>query len=231
MTDVYVVAARHAWNRRVYEDRLAVLPGRWVLIDDPAELTASRLATLQPRYVFLLHWSWRVPQDIVAAHECIGFHMTDLPYGRGGSPLQNLILRGHRETSVTAFRLGEELDAGPIYAKAPLSLDGRAGDIYARASGVAADLIRRIVESRPEPVPQHGEVVTFARRAPEDSRVPEQATPEQLYDFIRMLDAEGYPHAFIEAGGWRCEFVDAALDGQSVLAKACLSPAGGGKQS
>ncbi len=29
--------------------------------------------------------------------ECVCFHMTDVPYGRGGSPLQNLIIREPQE--------------------------------------------------------------------------------------------------------------------------------------
>ena len=43
--------------------------------------------------------------------------MTDLPYGRGGSPLQNLIINGHKETMMSALRCVQELDAGPIYLK------------------------------------------------------------------------------------------------------------------
>ncbi len=37
-------------------------------------------------------------------------HMTDVPYGRGGSPLQNLIARGHTSTKLTAMRMTAEVD-------------------------------------------------------------------------------------------------------------------------
>ena len=47
--------------------------------------------------------------------------MTDLPYGRGGSPLQNLIVRGHKHTMISAIKCVKELDAGPIYLKKPLT--------------------------------------------------------------------------------------------------------------
>ena len=43
--------------------------------------------------------------------------MTDLPYGRGGSPLQNLILKGKKTTKITAFKMIDKIDAGPIYLK------------------------------------------------------------------------------------------------------------------
>ena len=52
------------------------------------------LKKITPRYIFFLHWDWRVPHVIWQQHECVCFHMTDVPYGRGGSPLQNLILEG-----------------------------------------------------------------------------------------------------------------------------------------
>ena len=227
----YVVAAVHAWNRRIFEEVLVRNAGEWTLIDQPADLTAARLADLNPRYVFLLHWSWKVPAEIVERYECIGFHMTDLPYGRGGSPLQNLILRGHRETKLTAFRVIDEMDAGPVYLKAPLALDGSAEEIYIRASMLAADLIGQILERRPVPAAQQGEPVVFRRRSPEDSRLPESAGPQQLYDFIRMLDADGYPRAFLESGTWRCEFLRASLDGELVRAEARLSPIRGSRQS
>ncbi|MFM7827709.1 MAG: methionyl-tRNA formyltransferase, partial [Acidimicrobiaceae bacterium] len=40
----------------------------------------------------------------------------------------------------------------------------------------------------------------------------------ELYDFIRMLDAEGYPHAFINAGEFKVEFRNARLLNGRVIA-------------
>lgn len=65
-----------------------------------------------------------VPEAVLIAAECVCFHMTDVPYGRGGSPLQNLIVRKHKKTKLTALKMTEEIDAGPVYCKRELSLDG-----------------------------------------------------------------------------------------------------------
>ena len=54
---------------------------------------------------FFVHWSRRVPDHWLPRYECACFHMTDVPFGRGGSPLQNLIERGHRETQLSASRM------------------------------------------------------------------------------------------------------------------------------
>lgn len=207
---VYVVAGTRSWSRRVFEERLAPLPGRWHFAARPGELGAARLAELGPRYVFLLHWSERVPEAIYGRYECIGFHMADLPFGRGGSPLQNLIARGHTATVLSALRLVGELDAGPVYLKEPLSLAGTAEHVLIRATELASAMIGRIIRERPAPRPQEGEAVVFRRRKPADSRIGRFDSLDALYDHIRMLDGEGYPPAFLEHEGLRLELRRAA---------------------
>jgi methionyl-tRNA formyltransferase len=203
---VYLVAGCKPWNQRVFAERLRDQPGDWRFVGSRDELTVERVAELRPRYIFFLHWSWMVPAEILAAAECVCFHMTDVPYGRGGSPLQNLIARGHRETKLTALRMTAELDAGPVYLKAPLSLEGGAEEIYIRAAELSAELAATIARLCPEPQPQAGEPVVFKRRRPEESRMPALPDLPALHDFIRMLDADGYPRAYLEHAGFRYEF-------------------------
>ena len=42
------------------------------------------------------------------------------------------------------------------------------------------------------------------------SEIPELKSLDSLYDFIRMLDGEGYPRAFLIHDGFRYEFSRAA---------------------
>ncbi len=95
----------------------------WHFADNVEELENLN-AVHDYRYIFFLHWSEKVPNQLLYEHECVCFHMTDVPYGRGGSPLQNLIERGHRETTLSALRMTEQFDAGPVYLKKALSLKG-----------------------------------------------------------------------------------------------------------
>ena len=217
MSLTYIVLGSKSWNRRVFEERIRRLPGNWHFICDPKELEVKRVRELAPAALFFLHWSWKVPPELVRDFECICFHMTDVPYGRGGSPLQNLIERGHTETKLTALRMTETFDAGPVYLKAPLSLAGTADEILMRASALSAVMIEAILRERPEPRPHVGEPVVFKRRKPEDSQIPSTESVETLHDFIRMLDGEGYPAAFLVHNGYRYEFTRAALrDGRIV---------------
>ena len=53
------------------------------LMHSKEELTETVLRELKPDFVFFLHWSFIIPKEIFEQFECIVFHMTDLPYGRG----------------------------------------------------------------------------------------------------------------------------------------------------
>jgi methionyl-tRNA formyltransferase len=224
----YAVATVKPWNVTAYHRHAPSLPGRWQLIDRPEDLSAERLLAMRPRYLFFPHWSWKVPAEILEAVECVCFHMTDVPYGRGGSPLQNLIARGHTATMLTALRMTAEMDGGPVYLKRPLDLSGRAQEIFARAADLTFAMIAEMVAGEPEPVAQAGEVTVFRRRRPEQSRLPEAADLAGLYDHIRMLDAETYPQAFLESGHLRLTFSHAELGEGTLTARVTISRKGAG---
>jgi methionyl-tRNA formyltransferase len=175
------------------------------------DLILGKLEQLHPEFIFFPHWSWLIPEEIHSRFECVIFHMTDLPYGRGGSPLQNLIVRGHKETKLTALRCEKGLDTGPVYLKRPLVLTGTAEEILQRASALMEEMIIEIVLNHPVPTPQQGEPVVFKRRSPEDGNLAPLVELEQVYDYIRMLDAEGYPRAFLDTEHFHLEFSEANL--------------------
>ncbi|MDW2402508.1 hypothetical protein R7042_09880 [Vibrio sp. 1262-1] len=213
----YIVATVKDWNIERFNNITAGLPGNWHLITEKNELTVHRLREISPRYVFFPHWSWIVPEDVLTEFECVCFHMADVPYGRGGSPLQNLIIRGHKDTKLSALRMTNELDAGPVYMKQPLSLEGAAKDIFLRCSDLTYEMIAKIVDSEPKPKKQSGEVLEFKRRTPKQSELPADVSLEKIYDIIRMLDADTYPRAFIKHGDFNIEFSNAELEGDNAL--------------
>ena len=222
----YLVAGCKSWHRRVFDEVLCKLSGDWHYVGEREELTLAKVRELRPRYTFFLHWSWKVPAEILAETECVCFHMTDVPFGRGGSPLQNLIVRRHRDTKLTALRMTAALDAGPVYLKRDLSLEGGAEEIYLRACALSADMVKEIVRDEVEPLPQKGEPVNFKRRKPVESEITKLESLDLLHDFIRMLDAEDYPPAFLCHAGYRFEFSRSALyDGRVVAdVKITLEP-------
>jgi methionyl-tRNA formyltransferase len=219
----YLVAGCKSWHRRAFDEVLCKLSGDWHYVGEREELTLAKVRELRPRYAFFLHWSWKVPSEILAEVECVCFHMTDVPYGRGGSPLQNLVVRGHRDTKLTALRMTSEMDAGPVYLKRDLSLEGGAEEIYLRACILSADMVKKIVQDDIQPLPQTGEPVNFKRRKPEESQITKLDSLNRVHDFIRMLDAEGYPRAFLSHAGYRFEFSRSALYEGRVLADVTIT--------
>lgn len=175
------------------------------------QLQPQALAEFGPSHAFFPHWSWKIPAEVHERFECVIFHMTDLPYGRGGSPLQNLIVRGVENTQLTALRCVEQLDAGPVYLKRPLSTLGSAEEVLLRAADLIEQMIVEIAGRRPQPVPQAGEPVLFERRTPAQGDLSRAASLRDVHDLVRMLDAEGYPPAFIDIGALRLEFSRASL--------------------
>jgi len=213
----YLVATIKEWNIEQFKLAEENIQGNWFLISDPKQLTIERLREINPRYIFFPHWSWLVNEEILNEFDCVCFHMTDLPFGRGGSPLQNLIQRGYKETQLTALKMVKQLDAGDIYLKQPLKLTGSALDIYLRVSQLTFKMIETIISETPKTIAQQGNVVEFKRRTPLQSKLPENLTTEQIYDFIRMLDAPSYPKAFIEHGDFIIQFENAALNNSGSL--------------
>jgi len=214
----YVVASSSVWRPSLPEDLSNRTGLKFISITRKEDLTPQTLETMSPRYIFFPHWSYIIPSKVFENYECVIFHMTDVPFGRGGSPLQNLISRGIYETKISALRCVKELDAGPVYLKRPLSLYGSAEEIYLRASEIIEDMICQIIKEQPVPVEQTGETTCFSRRKPAQSDIAELTTLKQVFDYIRMLDANGYPRAFLETEHFRFEFERASLKGGQVIA-------------
>lgn len=209
----YIILSEKIWHKTLYDYlKNSLSNDDWLLIDSKKDFNLDRLKEYKPTKIFIPHWSYIIPEEIFKNYECVVFHMTDLPFGRGGSPLQNLITRGFKTTKISAIKVEAGLDTGPVYLKKTLGLEGTATEIFERVSLIIQEMILEIVEKGIEPLPQVGEVVEFKRRRPADSNLSELTDLDKVYDYIRMLDCEGYPSAFIETPNLRFEFDKANFD-------------------
>ena len=188
-------------------------------ITSKSDLTVETLEKINPKYVFFPHWSYIIPSKIYENFNCVIFHMTDLPFGRGGSPLQNLIARKIYKTKISAIGCVKTLDGGDVYLKRDFDIsEGSAPTLYRQAGEIVSDMIDEIIRTSPEPVPQTGNIVEFKRRTPEESDISKLRDIRSVYDYIRMLDADGYPHAFLQNGNIRMEFQNAEMNGDEISA-------------
>ena len=208
-----IILSEKSWNQDLVKslkkknDKI-----NWILINKKLDFNIKKLDGINPVKIFIPHWSYIIPEEVFEKHECIVFHMTDLPYGRGGSPLQNLIVLGKEKTKISALKVVKELDAGPIYLKKELNLYGNAEEIFLRANSIIEHMIIEIIVDNLEPKEQIGDIVHFKRRKPKDSNMVDLKEIKDLYNYIRMLDADGYPKAFIENEYFKFEFSNASLN-------------------
>ena len=206
-----ILLTEKEWHKKLFRNLVRVNKAQWHLIDTKEDFDFLKVKMIHPDWIFVPHWSYKIPSEIFQNYNCVVFHMTDLPFGRGGSPLQNLIVRGYTETKITALKVNEGTDTGDIYLKNDLALYGTAEEIFLRASDVIESMIIEIMDNNIVPVPQKGDITYFKRRTPNESDVSQIETMGKVYDYIRMLDAEGYPKAFVEVGNLRIEFSRASL--------------------
>ena len=195
-----IIATIKPWNIEFFNKNKNKLEGNWILITKPSKLSMNKLKKINIENIYFIHWSKIVHQQIYQKYNCISFHMTDLPYGRGGSPLQNLILRGKKFTKISAFKMSDKIDGGPVYLKRKLKLDGTALEIFIRAAKIAFLMIMDINNKRLDPKPQKPSKICFKRLTKKDNllNLKKIKNLNELYDRIRMVDAPEYPNAYIE---------------------------------
>ena len=134
------------------------------VIKKKIDLTEKKLKQFSPDFIFFPHWNWIVSEKIHKKYRCIVFHTAPLPFGKGGSPIQNLILKGFSEAPVCALKMTNKLDSGPIYAKENISLDGSLKNIFKRINKVVNHFIEEFIIHLPKPKQQiSGTKVLFKR--------------------------------------------------------------------
>ena len=191
----------------------------WVSSKEDVEWTLSQQNF---RYVFVFRWPHMLSKSVLDSSECVGFHTSNLPEGRGGSPLQNQIMDGIVSTRVNALRLTDVMDGGPVYASMPITLQGPIQDVWSTISLEAAYMIEKIVKERPDPVPQvdTGHERPYSRRRNNDLETVSRFSIEKVHKFIQMLDGDGYPGAHFDLGDYDVRLTRSSLRNGEILCDA-----------
>ena len=165
------------------------------------EFNEDKLRGYDPDYVLFYGWSDIIDEKLLSDFYCIMLHPAPLPRYRGGSPIQNQIIRNEKESAVTLFKMDKGIDTGPIIVQESLSLEGHLNDIFDRISDIGFKLTKDILSNGFEAVEQDSSKATyFSRRTPSMSEITKEELEaldgEYLYNKIRMLE-DPYPNAFI----------------------------------
>jgi len=170
-------------------------------------------------YVFFPHFSKLVPKSFYSRFVCVGFHVGNLPEDRGGSPIQNKILRGEYKTFVNAFKIDSSIDGGPVYEQKEIDLEtGNITQIIENVSQVIASMIAKIVSEKTEPIPQLSSPTRFRRLTKKDSKFNfGELSVKQIFDRIRMVDGLDYPRAELECQSKLFKFTNARLENEVLV--------------
>lgn len=146
-------------------------------------------------------------------------HASDLPKGRGFSPLTWAILNGEHCLTVKLLEAAKDVDAGDIYETGLIQFEGhellpelrrKLGD-----ETVALCLSYLSSEKPPIGVKQQGSPTWLKRRTPEDSRLDPEKTILSQINLLRVVDNEAYP-AFFELHGRRYILkIEASSEGET----------------
>jgi methionyl-tRNA formyltransferase len=150
---------------------------------------------------FLLSCSYLVEPEYLERNEHnIVVHASDLPKGKGFSPLQWQVLEGKNEIVLTLFEATKDADAGGYYLKEKVEFNGTE-----LLPELREKLAERLVQmcltytsnySRMAPVPQTGQESFYPKRTIKDEELDVNKTLAQLFNQLRISDNDKFPAHF-----------------------------------
>ena len=139
-------------------------------------------------------------------------HESDLPAGRGWSPLTWQVLEGSQEIIVSLIDAAEKIDQGAIYAQTKIKLNGtELLDDLRRLQFVASrrlcmQFISSFLANSLTPVEQIGSPSYYPRRTAIDSKISLNTSLKDCFNLLRVSDKDRYP-AWFEHKGRRFKLI------------------------
>lgn len=155
-------------------------------------------------FCFCLSFSQLLPSVILKKFKhTLVVHESDLPSGKGWSPLTWQILEGKNSIPVTLFEALDAVDSGPIYAQRVIDFEGHelVGELRDMQATATIEICQWFVDHYPESLSeareQKGAEKFYPRRTPKDSELDPNKTIAEQFNLLRVVDNERYP-AFFE---------------------------------
>lgn len=151
----------------------------------------SDLNIIESEYLFLISCSKKLSKEEINKHKlvCV-LHESDVPYGRGWSPLAWQVLEGKKEIIISAIKCAEEIDSGDVIGQRPLILDDSelSDELHKKSSEVKQSLILEIIKGF-KSRPQFGESSYYRKRTPKDSELDVDKTIKNQFNLLRICDS------------------------------------------
>ena len=127
-------------------------------------------------------------------------HESDLPDGKGWSPLTWQIINGTNTIPISLFDAKDKVDSGDIWKKTYVKLEDHeiTNEINFKIFTAKIKLMDFAIKSMNsiKKIPQEGKSSFFSRRKPEHSELDVNKTIKEQFDLMRIADNERYPCFF-----------------------------------
>jgi len=144
-------------------------------------------------------------------------HASDLPRGRGWSPLVWQILEGRKKITVSLLEADDAVDSGDIWKQQILQFEGH--ELYDEINAALCKTVIDLMDyaathiGNIQPVPQeNSEPTYYRRRTPDDSRLDPGKSIAEQFELLRIADPLRYP-AFFDYRGCRYQVRLIKVDG------------------
>ena len=129
-------------------------------------------------------------------------HESDLPYGKGFSPIQWQILKGKKKIIFSILEAVKKFDSGAIFEKKKIVFKGYElnNDIRKIQGETTLYLVKNFLKDYPKnilkKIPQKGKSTYFKRRNLNDSQLDINKSIKSQFNLLRIVDNEKYPAFF-----------------------------------
>jgi len=197
--DITILSDKNSWiNQYIPDMRLEFVKAghNARLIHSPRDLNRGDVA-------FFLGCSSLIDQNMLKlnTHNLV-VHGSDLPKGKGWSPLTWQILEGQNKIPVTLFEAEPSVDSGVIYSQQILEFSGHELilELREKLGKASINLCCQFIKNYPSmlssALPQKGRASFYKKRSPKDSQMDINKTLAEQFNLMRVADNDNYPLFF-----------------------------------
>jgi len=198
---ITIISNQHSWLNDYIEDFIDEMKGfRIQWIHNTEYMKSGDIA-------FFLGFEEIVGRDILDKHKNnLVVHESDLPKGKGMSPMTWQVLEGQNEITISLFEMTDELDSGDIYLQDVINFNGTEllDEIRSKQAQYTFSLCNSFIRGYPTIIrvkkKQNGKSSFYCSRDPEDSMLDVNKTIVEQFNLLRVVDNERYPAFFKHKG-------------------------------
>ena len=154
------------------------------------------------RFVFILGYTRILGSNFLNGNELnLVIHESNLPSGKGFSPVQWQIVEGSNEITVCLLEASADgIDCGDVYIRDTLKLDGfeLLPEIRKKQAEVTFRIIKKFLITHRSIIPQKqkGKESFFSRRTRKDDKLDAKKTLEEQFNLLRIANNDEHPLYF-----------------------------------